>query len=129
MCVYVCVFLCADLSASAGSKVVVITANAWNNEQSFVSVVQTNVDLYGKIIPSLARLSPNAVLLIASQPGQSSLLSTVMSVFSILAPCPLLETDKGVVVQNTWGTRGLVLDSEECHKIGRPQASDSYQHV
>ncbi|MCI4381674.1 hypothetical protein PGIGA_G00254780 [Pangasianodon gigas] len=57
-----------DLSASAGSKVVVVTANAWNNEQSFVSVVQTNVDLYGKIIPSLARLSPNAVLLIASQP-------------------------------------------------------------
>ncbi|KAK3526601.1 hypothetical protein QTP70_030740 [Hemibagrus guttatus] len=57
-----------DLSASAGSKVVVVTANAWNNEQSFVSVVQTNVDLYGKIIPSLARLSPKAVLLIASQP-------------------------------------------------------------
>ncbi|XP_017341306.1 ubiquitin-conjugating enzyme E2 variant 3 [Ictalurus punctatus] len=57
-----------DLSASAGSKVVVVTANAWNNEQSFVSVVQTNVDLYGKIIPSLARLSPSAVLLIASQP-------------------------------------------------------------
>ncbi|XP_027029090.1 ubiquitin-conjugating enzyme E2 variant 3 [Tachysurus fulvidraco] len=57
-----------DLSASAGSKVVVVTANAWNNEQSFVSVVQTNVDLYGKIISSLTRLSPNAVLLIASQP-------------------------------------------------------------
>ncbi|KAF5903306.1 ubiquitin-conjugating enzyme E2 variant 3-like [Clarias magur] len=57
-----------DLSASAGSKVVVITANAWNNEQSFVSVVQTNVDLYGKIVPSLARLSPSAVLLVASQP-------------------------------------------------------------
>ncbi|KAK2834341.1 hypothetical protein Q7C36_015042 [Tachysurus vachellii] len=57
-----------DLSDSAGSKVVVVTANAWNNEQSFVSVVQTNVDLYGKIISSLTRLSPNAVLLIASQP-------------------------------------------------------------
>ncbi|KAF7702241.1 ubiquitin-conjugating enzyme E2 variant 3 [Silurus meridionalis] len=57
-----------DLSASAGSKVVLITANAWNNEQSFVSVVQTNVDLYGKIIPTVTRLSPSAVLLIASQP-------------------------------------------------------------
>ncbi|XP_067090425.1 ubiquitin-conjugating enzyme E2 variant 3 [Osmerus mordax] len=57
-----------DLSASAGSRVVVVTANAWSDEQSYVSVVQTNVDLYRSIIPSLARLCPNAVLLIASQP-------------------------------------------------------------
>lgn len=57
-----------DLSASAGSRVVIVTANAWSSEQSYVSVVQTNVDLYRGIIPNLARLSPNAVLLIASQP-------------------------------------------------------------
>nr|XP_020478918.1 ubiquitin-conjugating enzyme E2 variant 3-like [Monopterus albus] len=57
-----------DTSASAGSRVVVVTANAWNNEQSYVSVVQTNVDLYRGIIPNLAHLSPNAVMLIASQP-------------------------------------------------------------
>ncbi|XP_071401268.1 ubiquitin-conjugating enzyme E2 variant 3 [Centroberyx affinis] len=57
-----------DLSASAGSKVIVVTANAWSNEQSYVSVVQTNVELYRGIIPGLARLSPNAVMLIASQP-------------------------------------------------------------
>ncbi|KAI4894595.1 hypothetical protein NFI96_018820 [Prochilodus magdalenae] len=57
-----------DLSASAGSRVVVVTANAWSEEQSYVSVVQTNVDLYRRIIPSLARVSPTAVLLIASQP-------------------------------------------------------------
>ncbi|KAL4622696.1 ubiquitin-conjugating enzyme E2 variant 3-like [Arapaima gigas] len=57
-----------DLSASAGSRVVVVTANAWSNEQSYVSVVQTNVDMYRGIIPSVAHLSPNAVLLIASQP-------------------------------------------------------------
>lgn len=57
-----------DLSASAGSKVVVVTANAWSEEQSYVSVVQTNVDMYRSIIPSLARLSPTAVLLIVSQP-------------------------------------------------------------
>ncbi|XP_062403473.1 ubiquitin-conjugating enzyme E2 variant 3 [Sardina pilchardus] len=57
-----------DLSASAGSKVVVVTANAWSNEQTYAGVVQTNVDMYRAIIPSLARLSPNAVLLIASQP-------------------------------------------------------------
>lgn len=57
------------MSASVGSRVVVVTANAWSNEQSYVSVVQTNVDLYRGIIPNLARLSPNAVFLIASQPG------------------------------------------------------------
>lgn len=57
-----------DFSASAGSGVVVVTANAWSGEQSYVSVVQTNVDLFKKIIPNLARLSPNAIMLIASQP-------------------------------------------------------------
>ncbi|XP_006789728.1 ubiquitin-conjugating enzyme E2 variant 3 [Neolamprologus brichardi] len=35
---------------------------------SYVTVVQTNVDLYRGIIPNLARLSPSAVMLIASQP-------------------------------------------------------------
>ncbi len=62
--------LLLDMSASAGSRVVVVTANAWSSEQSYVSVVQTNVDLYRGIIPNLARLSPNAVMLIASQPGR-----------------------------------------------------------
>ncbi|XP_064170050.1 ubiquitin-conjugating enzyme E2 variant 3 isoform X1 [Anguilla rostrata] len=57
-----------DLSASAGSKVVVVTANAWSDEQSYVGVVQTNVDLYRGFIPTVARLCPQAVLLIASQP-------------------------------------------------------------
>ncbi|XP_030587675.1 ubiquitin-conjugating enzyme E2 variant 3 isoform X2 [Archocentrus centrarchus] len=42
-----------DFSASAGSRVVVVTANAWSSEQSYVSVVQTNVDLYRGIIPNL----------------------------------------------------------------------------
>ncbi|XP_029951396.1 ubiquitin-conjugating enzyme E2 variant 3 [Salarias fasciatus] len=57
-----------DFSATAGSRVVVVTANSWSSEQSYVSVVQTNVDLYRRIIPNLARLSQSAVMLIASQP-------------------------------------------------------------
>ncbi|XP_019957701.2 ubiquitin-conjugating enzyme E2 variant 3 [Paralichthys olivaceus] len=57
-----------DFSASAGSTVIVLTANAWSSEQSYLSLVQMNVDLYRGIIPNLARLSPNAVMLIASQP-------------------------------------------------------------
>ncbi|XP_029991905.1 ubiquitin-conjugating enzyme E2 variant 3 [Sphaeramia orbicularis] len=58
-----------DLSSSAGSRVVVVTANAWSSEQSYIRVVQTNVDMYRGIIPNLARLSPNAVMVIASQPA------------------------------------------------------------
>lgn len=57
-----------DLASSAGSKVVVVTANAWSSEQSYVKVVQTNVDMYRGIIPNLAQLSPHAVIVIASQP-------------------------------------------------------------
>ncbi|XP_074533818.1 ubiquitin-conjugating enzyme E2 variant 3 [Halichoeres trimaculatus] len=57
-----------DFAASAGSRVIVVTANAWSSEQSYVTVVQANVDLYKGIIPNVARLSPSAVLIIASQP-------------------------------------------------------------
>ncbi|XP_041651709.1 ubiquitin-conjugating enzyme E2 variant 3 [Cheilinus undulatus] len=57
-----------DFSASAGSRVIVVTANAWSSEQSYVNVVQTNVDLYRGIISNLARISPSAVMIIASQP-------------------------------------------------------------
>ncbi|KAK0138353.1 Ubiquitin-conjugating enzyme E2 variant 3 [Merluccius polli] len=57
-----------DLSASAGSRVVVVTANAWSDEKSYVGVVQTNVDMYRGVIPTLARLSPKAMMIIASQP-------------------------------------------------------------
>ncbi|CAL1595510.1 unnamed protein product [Knipowitschia caucasica] len=57
-----------DLASSAGSRVVVVTANAWSSEQSYVKVVQTNVEMYRGFIPHLARLSPGAVIIIASQP-------------------------------------------------------------
>lgn len=60
--------VCRDFSASAGSRVVVVTANSWSNDQSYVSVVQANVDLFRGIIPSVAHYSPSAVLLITSQP-------------------------------------------------------------
>ncbi|XP_051916058.1 ubiquitin-conjugating enzyme E2 variant 3 [Hippocampus zosterae] len=57
-----------DLSASRGSRVIVVTANAWSGDQSYVSVVQTNVDLFRGIIPKLAHLNPSAIMIIASQP-------------------------------------------------------------
>lgn len=46
-----------------------VTLNAWSSSQSYLGLLQTNVDLYRSIIPNLARLSPSAVMLVASQPG------------------------------------------------------------
>ncbi|XP_039592135.1 ubiquitin-conjugating enzyme E2 variant 3 [Polypterus senegalus] len=60
--------ICTDFAASAGSMVVAVMANAWSNEQSYLNVVQANVDLFRTIIPNVARHNPNGVLLIASQP-------------------------------------------------------------
>ncbi|XP_068168507.1 ubiquitin-conjugating enzyme E2 variant 3 [Antennarius striatus] len=60
--------LSRDFSASAGSKVIVVTANTWSSEQSYVSLVQTNVDLYRGFIHHLARFSPGAIMIVASQP-------------------------------------------------------------
>ncbi|PWA24902.1 hypothetical protein CCH79_00010043, partial [Gambusia affinis] len=62
------IFNLPKVQVSRGSKVVVVTANSWSNDESYVKVVQTNVDLYRGIIPNLVHLSPNAILLIASQP-------------------------------------------------------------
>lgn len=57
-----------DMSASVGSRVVILTANSWSSEQSYAAVVQANVDLYRGIVPNLVRLSPAAIFLVASQP-------------------------------------------------------------
>ncbi|MEE6499415.1 hypothetical protein FKM82_003443 [Ascaphus truei] len=57
-----------DISSTAGSKVVIITVNAWSNAQSYLSVLQSNVDLLRGIIPAVAYHSQTSVLLIASQP-------------------------------------------------------------
>ncbi|KAM8940184.1 ubiquitin-conjugating enzyme E2 variant 3 [Pelodytes ibericus] len=57
-----------DLSSAVGSKVVVVTVNAWSNAQSYLGVLQSNVDLLCSVIPAVAYHCPNCVLLIASQP-------------------------------------------------------------
>ncbi|KAF7245555.1 Ubiquitin-conjugating enzyme E2 variant 3 [Varanus komodoensis] len=58
-----------DFSASADSKVVVLTVNSLGNAESYLDVVQNNVELFRGIIPSVAQYSPHSVLLVASQPG------------------------------------------------------------
>ncbi|XP_061466189.1 ubiquitin-conjugating enzyme E2 variant 3 isoform X2 [Rhineura floridana] len=57
-----------DFSASAGSKLVVLTVNSLGNAQSYLDVVQSNVELFRGIIPSVAHYSQHSVLLVASQP-------------------------------------------------------------
>ncbi|XP_060118689.1 ubiquitin-conjugating enzyme E2 variant 3 [Heteronotia binoei] len=57
-----------DFSATRNSKLVVLTVNYLGNAQSYLDVVQNNVDLFRGIIPSVAHYSQNSVLLVASQP-------------------------------------------------------------
>uniref|UniRef100_A0A452J4Y8 UEV domain-containing protein n=2 Tax=Gopherus agassizii TaxID=38772 RepID=A0A452J4Y8_9SAUR len=57
-----------DFSASAHSKVVVLTVNSLGNAQSYLGVIQSNVDLFRGIVPAVAHYSQNSVLLVASHP-------------------------------------------------------------
>ncbi|XP_069757426.1 ubiquitin-conjugating enzyme E2 variant 3 isoform X1 [Narcine bancroftii] len=57
-----------DYSKSADSDVVIITANTWTGEESYLEALQSNVDLFGNLIPNVVQHSPNCILIIASQP-------------------------------------------------------------
>ncbi|XP_058402091.1 ubiquitin-conjugating enzyme E2 variant 3 isoform X4 [Diceros bicornis minor] len=57
-----------DLSASAHSKVVVFTVNSLGSSQSYLDVVQSNVDMFRALVPALGHYSQHGVLLVASQP-------------------------------------------------------------
>ncbi|XP_059578590.1 ubiquitin-conjugating enzyme E2 variant 3 isoform X3 [Alligator mississippiensis] len=57
-----------DFSASADSKVVVFTVNYLGNAQSYLDVIQSNVDLFRGIVPAIAHHNQNSVLLVASHP-------------------------------------------------------------
>lgn len=57
-----------DLSASAHSKVVIFTVNSLGHSESYLDVVQSNVDMFRTLVPALAHYSPHGVLIVASQP-------------------------------------------------------------
>ncbi|XP_055988030.1 ubiquitin-conjugating enzyme E2 variant 3 [Sorex fumeus] len=57
-----------DLSASAHSKVVIITVNSLGNSQSYLDVVQSNVEMFRALVPALGHYSQHSILLVASQP-------------------------------------------------------------
>ncbi|XP_030879222.1 ubiquitin-conjugating enzyme E2 variant 3-like, partial [Leptonychotes weddellii] len=56
------------LSASAHSKVVIFTVNSLGSSQSYLDVVQSNVDMFRALVPALGHYSQHGVLLVASQP-------------------------------------------------------------
>ncbi|KAM3918192.1 ubiquitin-conjugating enzyme E2 variant 3 [Leptodactylus fuscus] len=57
-----------DLTSVAGSKVIIVTVNAWSNAQSYLEVLQSNVDLLRGFVPAMSYHCPDSVLIIASQP-------------------------------------------------------------
>lgn len=61
---------CTDYSVTTGSSIVIITAGARQQpDESRLSLVQRNVNIYKKIVPEIARHSPNAILIVVSNPG------------------------------------------------------------
>ncbi|XP_054555374.1 ubiquitin-conjugating enzyme E2 variant 3 isoform X2 [Talpa occidentalis] len=57
-----------DLSASAHSKVVIFTVNSLGRSESYLDVVQSNVDMFRTLVPPLGHYSQHSVMLVASQP-------------------------------------------------------------
>ncbi|XP_041052508.1 L-lactate dehydrogenase A chain [Carcharodon carcharias] len=58
-----------DYSVTAGSKLVVVTAGARQQEgESRLNLVQRNVNIFKHIIPDIVKNSPNCIILIVSNP-------------------------------------------------------------
>jgi len=59
----------ADASVCKGSKVIIITAGVRQQEgESRLNLVQRNVDIFKNIIPGLCKNSPDAILMVVSNP-------------------------------------------------------------
>ena len=58
-----------DYSVTAGSDLCIVTAGVRQGSgESRLSLVQRNVKLFSRIVPQLARYSPDAILLIVTNP-------------------------------------------------------------
>lgn len=58
-----------DYSVTAGSRICIVSAGARQREgESRLDLVQRNTDIFKSIIPQLVKYSPNALLLIVSNP-------------------------------------------------------------
>lgn len=62
----------SDYSVTVNSKVVVVTAGARQLEgESRLNLVQRNVNIFKFIIPNIVKYSPNCIILVVSNPGQT----------------------------------------------------------
>jgi L-lactate dehydrogenase len=70
-CFFVVFYACSDdYAQSAGSSIVVVTAGARQKVgESRRDLAQRNVDIYKSIIPQIAKHSPNAILIVISNPA------------------------------------------------------------
>lgn len=70
-CLFLTFVFFPDYSVTANSKVVVITAGARQQEgESRLNLVQRNVNIFKFIIPNIVKYSPNAILMVVSNPGK-----------------------------------------------------------
>nr|XP_036882854.1 ubiquitin-conjugating enzyme E2 variant 3 isoform X6 [Manis javanica] len=53
---------------AVSAKVVIFTVNSLGSSQSYLDVVQSNVDMFRGLVPALGHYSQHSVLLVASQP-------------------------------------------------------------
>ena len=61
---------CADYKLTSDSKVVIVTAGVRQQiGESRLSLVQRNVDVFKHIIPQVAKHSPDAIIIVISNPG------------------------------------------------------------
>lgn len=58
---------------TANSRIVVVTAGVRQQEgESRLNLVQRNVNIFKHIVPQIVRYSPDCIIIVVSNPGQSS---------------------------------------------------------
>lgn len=83
---------------------VIFTVNSLGSSQSYLDVVQSNVDMFRALVPALGHYSQHGVLLVASQPGTRFYFKLIWS-RSISVEMPFLMK---VIKQNYKGTARVV---------------------
>ena len=63
-----------DPEITANSRVIIITAGVRQKEgENRLSLLQRNLDILKSLVPKLVSLSPDAVLIVVSNPGTNTL--------------------------------------------------------
>ncbi|KAL3318575.1 hypothetical protein Ciccas_002761 [Cichlidogyrus casuarinus] len=99
----------SDYADSKDSNIVVISAGARQEEgESRLNLVQRNVDIFKKIIPQIVKYSPNCILVVVSNPGNSSFVFNLFNIVEIISYVAWKLS--GFPAHRVFGT-GTILDS------------------